>query len=282
VTRSLVSAGMTRGSPRSRSKELSIQTLGLSLRTKGEEGRPIPTVFKQLADVGAHIRRGQVTLVGSAPGGGKSGLLTKIATESKVPTLYFSADSDKGTFGIRVVSSTLNVMTDVAEELLIEKDEDALAAVDDDTGHMWVNFDSSPSPKDISDETDVFATVYGSYPVLIVVDNLMDVSTPGMLPVEGHDKILDFCKQLARRTEAAVVVLCHVTGQYTDGLERIPRSGLINKIDKRPRLILTLYHVGPTLLGVCVVKNSNGRASSDGSMEVHIPVIWEKGFYGLN
>ena len=237
-------------------------------------------MFQQLADVGAHFRRGQVSLVGSAPGGGKSGLLTKISMDTRVPTLYFSADSDKGTFGIRVVASTLNVMTDVAEELLLEKDEEALEAVDNSTDHMWVNFDSGPTPKDISDETDVFATIYGSYPELIVVDNLMDVSTPGLLPVEGHDKILDFLKQLARRTEAAVVVLCHVTGQHTDGLERIPRSGLINKIDKRPRLILTLYHVSTNILGVCVVKNSNGRAASDGSMTVHIPVIWEKGWYG--
>lgn len=239
-------------------------------------------MFQQLADVGAHIRRGQVTLVGSAPGGGKSGLLTKISMDAKVPTLYFSADSDKGTFGIRVVSAAAGVMTHAAEELLLERDEDAMASVDEATSHMWVNFDSAPAPKDIADETDVFANIYGGYPELIVVDNLMDVSTGSLQALEAHDKVLDFLRQLARRTEAAVVVLCHVTGQYTDGLERIPRSGLINKIDKRPRLILTLYHVGPNLLGVCVVKNSNGRASADGSMEVHVPVVWEKGWYGTS
>lgn len=237
-------------------------------------------MFQQLADVGAHIRRGQLTLVGSAPGGGKSGLLTKISMTAAVPTLYFSADSDKGTFGIRVVASAGGCFTHVAEELLLSRDEEAMTLVDEATSHMWVNFDSSPAPKDISDETDVFANIYGSYPELIVIDNLMDVNISGLAQLEGHDKVLDFLKQLARRTEAAVVVLCHVTGQYTDGLERIPRSGLINKIDKRPRLILTLYHVGPTLLGVCVVKNSNGRAAADGSMEVHIPVVWEKGWYG--
>lgn len=203
-----------------------------------------------------------------------------LAVHSGVPTLYMSADSDKATFGMRVIAGTQSVTMKEAEGLLLDRDQRTLEILEDATGHIWVSFDSSPSPKDIHEEMEAFATVYGSYPELLVIDNLLDVNTGGEGDHGAQDRVLDFLKQAARRTTAAVVVLCHVTGAYTDGDERIPRSGLINKIDKRPRLILTLYRNTVNLLGVCVVKNSNGPASADGTMEVLLPVVWEKSWIG--
>lgn len=264
-----------------------MQTIGLSLRAKGREGEPLPAVFHQLERVGAKIRRGQVTLVAAAPGGGKSALASTVALFSdytgsgdRVPTLYFSADSDKMTFGARVGAAALNIHLSTAEELLLEKDEQFLERLDDLTDHMWVNFDSSPTPRDIDEEIDCFAHIYGEYPHLVVVDNLMDVSLYGMDERSGHDAVVDYCRQLARRTSAAVMVLCHVTGSYTDGMEVIPRSGLMNKIDKRPRLILTMHKPDVNILSVSVVKNSNGPAAADGSMMVDIPWLPEKCFLG--
>jgi hypothetical protein len=45
-------------------------------------------------------------------------------------------------------------------------------------------------------------------------------------------------------------------------------------------MILTLYRYDVNTIGVCVVKNSNGPAASDGSMEVLIPWIAEKAWLG--
>lgn len=260
-----------------------MQTLGLSLRAKGREGEPLPPVFPQLEAMEAKIRRGQVTLIAAAPNGGKSALATTIALFSdytgfgdRVPTLYFSADSDKMTFGVRAMAAVLNIHTSVAEGLLLEKDEDAISKLDSFTDHMWVNFDSSPSPKDIDEEVDCFAYIYGEYPHLVVIDNLMDVSLYGLDERTGHDAVVDFCRQLARRTSAALLVLCHVVGAYTDGVDVIPRSGLMNKIDKRPRLILTLHKPTNNVLAVSVVKNSNGPAESDGSFMTDIGWIPER------
>lgn len=266
-----------------------MQLLGLTLRSKGSEGEPIPPVFRQLEAIGARIRRGQLTLIAAAPGGGKSAIATFIAmnavyhedTVVPVPTLYFSADSDKMTFGSRALAAAMRVKVTEAEELILRKDEHALGVLDRSTGHMWVNFDDAPSCRDISDEVDAFAYVYGDYPHIIVIDNLMDVTAGGSDERSSHDAVLNFAKQLARRTSAAVLVLCHVTGQYTDGNDPIPRSGLINKIDKRPRLILTLYRAGTNQLGVCVVKNSTGRAAADGSLMVPIPWIPESSWFGV-
>lgn len=229
---------------------------------------------------GAKIRRGQVTLIAAAPGGGKSAVATTYALYSKSPTLYFSADSDKMTFGARAMASALGMRLNEAEELLLEKDEETLQELDALTDHIWVNFDSCPTPKDIDEEVECFAHIYGEYPHLVVVDNLMDVGLYGPDERMGHDAVIDFCRQLARKTGAAVMILCHVTGQYTDGLDPIPMSGLMNKIDKRPRLILTLYKYDTNTMGVCIVKNSNGPAATDGSFGVNLPWIAEKAWLG--
>lgn len=236
---------------------------------------------------GAKIRRGQVTLIGAAPNGGKSSFVTFLAMamewdyDERVSTLYFSADSDVTTFGMRAGAIALdNLFVKDVEKLILEKDEETFETIEKATDHIWVCFDSAPSPKDIADEVDVYALLNGDYPQMIVVDNLMDIPTGGRGEWSDQDAVLDFLKQLARRTSSAVVVLCHVVGAYTDGDEPIPRSGLINKIDKRPRLILTLYNEDVNVLGVSIVKNNNGMAQADGGLIVKIPWIKEKMWFG--
>lgn len=244
-------------------------------------------MFPRLAEYGAHIRRGQLTLVAAGSGVGKSSLITFVALSmeseglDKIPTLYFSADSDIGTFGIRTGSMVLNKSTRRIEDLIEARDVDTLSAIEEATSHMWISFDSSPSPMDISDEVDMFAMVYGDYPSLIVVDNLMDVQTGGMEERGGQDAVLDYLKQLARRCSAAVVVLCHVTGEWANGDLPIPLNGLMNKIDKRPRLVLTLHTAEVNVLGVSIVKNSNGQAAADASLTVHIPWTKENMWFGV-
>lgn len=226
------------------------------------------------------FRKGQLTLVAAAPGGFKSLLATTLALYSKVPSIYFSADSDKMTFGTRVMSTALGLPMAEAEQLLLTKDENALADLDQLTDHIWVNFDSSPSPREIDSEIDCFGSIYGEFPQLVIIDNLIDVAALSDDTGSSHDAILEFCKDLARKTSAAVVVLCHVTGAHTDGNEIIPRSGLMYKIDKRPRLILTMHRANENGLGVSVVKNSNGKAASDGTMIIELPLIAERAWIG--
>lgn len=236
-------------------------------------------------------------MVAAASGVGKSSLLTFVALamrdseDNKVPTLYFSADSDVTTFGIRAGTMAVeNLFTIDVERLLLNRDEGIIEKIQEETSHIWVSFDSSPTPKDIESEVEAYAIINGIYPKLIIVDNLMDVRNGMEDTRKGEDMVLEFLKFLASRTQAAVVVLCHVvaTGKgrddkgkqididYASGKFPIPLSGLMNKIDKRPRLVLTLYEVDANVLGVCIVKNNNGRRDADGNLQVHIPWIKEK------
>ena len=67
---------------------------------------------------------------------------------------------------------------------------------------------------------------------------------------------------------------------YADGKTPIPLSGLMNKIDKRPRLILTLYEADVSVLGICIVKNNNGKRDAEGNLQVLIPWVKEKMWLG--
>lgn len=271
-----------------------MSSLALSLKKKGSVGEPLPTVFQKLADYGAHIRQGQLTLIAAGSGVGKSSLITFIALGMQdeagpIPTLYFSADSDIMTFGMRAGSMIANEFLTVTEKKLLEEDEAFLQTIHQATKHIWVCFDASPSPKDIEDEIECYALLHGEYPRLIVVDNLMDIRT-GLERAQADDAALNFLKQTATRTGAAVVVLCHVVASgygtdedgkpvvqdYVSGKVPIPLKGLMNKIDKRPRLILSLYEYNPTTLGVCILKNNNGRRDADGNLQVLIPFVKEK------
>lgn len=271
-----------------------MSSLALALMTKGDVGDPLPTVFERLAWYGAHIRRGQLTLIAAGSGVGKSSLITYMAMtmedeRGKIPTLYFSADSDVMTFGMRAGAMAAGIYLTEAEKLIKRQDPEFLELLHEATSHIWVCFDPGPTPKDIEDEMQAYALVHGEYPSLVVVDNLMDVKT-GLSKQEGDDAALNFLKQLAGRTGAAVVVLCHVvaTGterdvdgktqivDYVSGKVPIPLKGLMNKIDKRPRLILSLYEHSPTTLGVCILKNNNGKRDPDGNLQVIIPFVKEK------
>lgn len=221
-----------------------------------------------------------MSLIAAAPGGFKSVFATTLALYSRTPTIYFSADSDKGTFGTRAIATALYLPMQEAEDILIRKDENALVDLDELTSHIWVNFDSSPSPREIDLEVDCFASIYGEYPGLIIIDNLMDVASLSDDTGSSHDAILEFGKELARKTGAHVCVLCHVVGQFTDGNEPIPKSGLMYKIDKRPRLVLTLWRPNENNLGVCVVKQTSGRAVADGSWTIELPLIAERAWIG--
>lgn len=193
-----------------------------------------------------------------------------------------SADCDRMTFGKGAVASVMNIHSNKAEQLLTSGDAEAWEKLEELTDHLWISFQEGPSPRDIREEVDAYAYTNGEWPTYLVVDNLMDVDASGGGEDErrSQDAVIDFLKRLARETGMAVVVLLHVVGQYEDGTEPIPLSGLMNKVGKRARLVLTLYREDDNLLGVCVVKNTDGPARADASYKTFIPWIPEMHFFG--
>ncbi|MGO2037004.1 MAG: AAA family ATPase [Brevibacterium sp.] len=228
--------------------------------------------------MGAYVRRGQLTLVAAPPGTGKSLFAQALAhrgdDNGTVPsTLYFSADSDAGTFAQRAAAIATGYQLSDIQRLIQDRDDAALEeAIAAQTGHMRMGFASNVSDQDMLDEIDAYAEVFGKYPDCIVMDNLSNLSVDGAEnEFHGLQENCFFLHDIARETNSAVITLHHVSGEYEGGDKPIPLSGLRGKVSKTPEVIFTMYRSGE-VMNVSVVKNRSGKAFADGSNAIKIPV----------
>lgn len=225
-----------------------------------QAGTPLPAIWKSFVRHGMHFYRGSVTLVAGTPGSMKTMLLLNLVDEMKVPTLYFSNDSNEMTIISRLLARRTGVDSLVMRERAIRDPEWAgrvLADVD------WIRWSFAPSPtlEDIKEEVEAFEELWGEMPHLVVVDVLgkVDYSTGDYT---GDEDIVRYLDRIARESGACVVIGSH-TSENATGSPCQPLSALLNKIGKFPVMVLTLAHVSGVLY-VAPVKNRDGFADSSG------------------
>src|ERR1700749_755875 len=248
------------------------QSLVLAMKSVPDAGEPLPTPFEGLSKLGAHHRKGQVSIVAAASGSGKTAYATHVAVYSEhdpltpVRGLYVSSDSDQVTVGVRIAAGILEKDCDEVEELLRSGNQEVWRLIEERTAHLHFYWEPEPSIFDIFEEVSAYAYIHGGYPEVIVVDNLINVEPDGSGAAthEQRDMVMRELQKLAKETNAHVMVLHHVVGEYENGDKPIPKSGLIDKVAKRPRLVLTIFKAAAGLMGVRVVKNSSGQMDSAG------------------
>ena len=131
---------------------------------------------------------------------------------------------------------------------------------------QWV-FDSSPSLDDIELEVKAYLELYGEMPHLIVVDNLMNVVSETDNEWAGLRAIMAELHDMARKTEACVMVLHHVSEASEYGSPEMPppRRAIHGKVSQLPAMICTLgYDPTNGTLRVAAVKNRFGRHTANG------------------
>jgi KaiC/GvpD/RAD55 family RecA-like ATPase len=252
------------------------------MRATEGEGEPLPVVFPQLEELGAKPRRGQVTLIAAGPGGGKSAMTSEWVIElfdqtkgQKLSGMYFSADTDRMTLGKRAAAGIIGCNLNEAEEWLKDDQFGIWEALEEATSHIWTCFDASLTLDDIEAEVKAYAFVTGQWPDFVVVDVLMNVS--GDNSDGDHVAFAEAMKYfhgMSRETNSAFFVLHHVTGPYENGAEPIPLGGILGKVTKLARLVLTLHRMDDGILGVSVVKNSSGPADTSG-WKVRAKIPWD-------
>ena len=236
-----------------------------SVRVRGVAGNPIPTVFKNLEAIGVQLLRGQEILMASGPGVGKSAIALTLGTGSRASCLYFSADSDAFVQSSRAVAMltgrTMGEATRIVKTGLSVEDTATLSGYP-----IRFRYNASPTLDDIETSMAAYEEVYGDYPELVIVDNLLDVMTSGTEENQfaGQQDILAFLNTLARETSACVVVLHHVTGGFNDADKPIPLSGVKGQLTQIPAVVLTIHRGGPDSIRVSNVKNRGGRADASG------------------
>ncbi|GAA1645618.1 hypothetical protein GCM10009700_35040 [Brevibacterium sanguinis] len=234
--------------------------------------------WPQLVQAGALVRRGQLTLIVGGPGTGKSLFAQSLLHRGDdngllAETLYFSADTDAGTFAQRAGSISTGYLLSDVQRLIAEGDDAGLeAAIAAHTGHMRMCYSSSIGEQELLDELDAYAEIFGRYPTAVCVDNLSNLE---MGDAEGEFQGLQaactLLHDVARESNAAVIALHHTNSNYEDAGQPIPLSGIRGRVSKTPELIISLHRSGD-FLKASVIKNRSGRAFADGSNAIRIPV----------
>ncbi len=228
---------------------------------------PLPDVWDGLAAKQIKFRRGQVCMVAAAPNAGKSMFALIYAIKAKVPTLFFSADTDTTTVMMRAASHTSG-HSQITVEANLASDSHYYDHHFQKIDHIkWV-FDSSPSIDDLELEIRAYVELYGEAPELIIIDNLMNVAAETDNEWSGLRAIMMELHDMARKTEACVMVLHHVSEQSEYGSPSKPpaRRAIHGKVSQLPALILTLgYDPNQNTLAVAAVKNRFGPHTADAS-----------------
>jgi predicted ATP-dependent serine protease len=205
-------------------------------------------------------------MIAGAPNAGKSLIALNYALDAHIPTLYVSADTDAYTTAIRAAAHlTGHTVRGVEAAFQTEGGadfyEDQLRAVKN------VRFDFYPSPTldDIQLTVMAYAEAYGTYPELIIVDNLMNVVSLHENEWTGLRDIAKSMHHMARETDAAVFILHHTS--ENEGRPDTPpaRKAIQGKVSQLPELILTVALVPSTgEFRVAAVKNRFGVNSPTG------------------
>jgi predicted ATP-dependent serine protease len=250
-------------------------TLTRANHSKGRSGETLPVVWPELERARISFRRGQVTLVAAAPGVGKSVLAMSLVLRAGVPAFYFSADTDASTMNQRAAAAlTAHSLDDVEQAYEVGMAEFYDQKLQQLKQLRW-DFNTSPDVEQVERDVTAFATVYGEWPHIVIVDNLSNMVDDAS-DFAQLEAVLMYLKDLGRQTGAAMIVLHHLTGEYDDGNTPVPMKGLRGKISKTPEMILTLFRAGPGVLGVSPVKNRTGKADASGNHFIQLPLDLER------
>lgn len=228
----------------------------------------LPTVFPALAEAGIRPRRSTVTMIAAVPGSLKSMLTLYWVARMGVPTLFFSADTDAYETMKRASAMVSGKPQNEVERDISSGNREAYSERLRELNIRWV-FESDPSYEDLSLETAAYAEVFGEFPAVIVIDNLMNVVGENDNEWGSMRDTTKALKRLVRITDSAVFVLHHMSEHEKDTGTPPARRRLQGKVSQLPEVILSLALVGDQLR-LAAVKNRFGPGDASGEKYVTI------------
>lgn len=214
-----------------------------------------------------HIYPGSVHLVAGMAGTYKSMVVMGAVINMAVPTLVFSTDSDDLTMASRLLSIATGHKTEQTRVMAIKQPAESAQILADRYGFIKWSFTSDPDGDDVWNHMFAYATRYGEYPRLVVIDILTDVVFEN---AESEWTALRVAMKqfniLARDTNAAVIVVHHATeGAKTTDMAPCPgRDAIMGKDMRHPVLVVTTGKDSAGGLHVAPVKLRHGVADATG------------------
>lgn len=201
-------------------------------------------------------------MIAGAPGAGKTTSALIMAIRMGRPCLYFSADSDEITMAARAASHV------TSHPYSAVRQAQAYGMFDEEYGKAisglplrFVFDPSEPDMEDITNALTAYLELWGVYPELIVVDNLMNMKNDESgNEWQGMRQTVKALHWLARKTKACVWLLHHTSEQNPEWITSAPpRTAIQGKLNQLPEVILTMAN-NEGVLWVAVVKNRHGES----------------------
>lgn len=230
---------------------------------------PLPDLIGLGSRFGAMFRRGQTAMLAADPNNGKSPLALWHCVHwarMGLRILYFSADTDEYTTWKRAASAVTGQSKQTVELMPKSQVSTALASLG---GRLAFSFETDPTYTHLHDEVVAFFELWGTYPDVIVIDNLMDVIGENEDEYSGMRDHTRAFKRLARATDSLVWILHHCNEEDTSKQKGDPhppaRGRITGKVSQKAELVLTIRYDGPNrLMSVAVVKCRDGEADDSG------------------
>ena len=243
-----------------------MKTLGRVARRPPESGAFLDPVFLPLENAGIRLREGTATFIAGVAGSMKTGMALYWVGRLNKPTLYFSADSEPFEMLERAAAMVSgDTMTKVRANPTAYAD--AVEQL-----NLRMVFEDSPSYKDLEMEVSAYAEMFGEFPKVIVIDNLLNLVGENENEWGAHRDHARVIHKLTRITKASVIVLAHMGEDAKDpSLNPPARTKLQGKVSHLPKLILSLAFDGQRLK-VAAVKNRFGPGDASGMSYVELYV----------
>lgn len=229
-------------------------------KVKDEGGSFLPSVFSAFDSMKIKVRSGTVTLVTGPPGAMKTGLVLYLVLRWNRPTLYVAADVES--FEI-VERAGATMSGDTMEQ--VRDNPDAYADFFTQVPNVRFSYEDSPTYHELEMEVAAYAEVFGRFPEVIVVDNVVNLVGDSEDEWAAHRDHAHVLHALAHRTQSAVIALAHMADDRADPSKPAPRSKLMGKISALPKAIWSLALDGDQL-HVSPVKNKHGREYPSGQV----------------
>lgn len=228
-----------------------------------EAARPMPWVeeLRGMYETGVTFRNGQLIMLAGYPASGKSLFAQWLCDKWAVPTMYVSMDMSQVDTISRLASIRTGMVTaDIRHAF--ESDGPEAAWIEEQLSESVMDFvyDDAPTLMDILKEVAAYVEMYGSYPSVLVLDNLLDIDHESDDDYRAWNATLLWLKSLVRQTGMTIIVIHHARElEKTDYPP--PRKDLAGKVARTPELVLCVSMTDNDEFRVAATKNRGGKQS---------------------